>query len=37
VLEFYQIGLISNETVRQRFEAMADFLCDWAQQMEARA
>lgn len=36
VLEFYQIGLISNETVRQRFETMADFLCDWAELIEAR-
>ena len=35
VLEFYQIGLISNETVRQRFETMADFLCDWAELIEA--
>ena len=37
VLEFYQIGLISNANLRQRFETMAEFLCDWAEQMEAKA
>jgi hypothetical protein len=37
VLEFYQIGLISNTSLRQRFEAMVEFLCDWAEQMEAKA
>ena len=37
VLEFYQIGLISDADLRRRFETMAEFLCDWAEQMEAKA
>ena len=36
ILEFYQIGLISNEALRQRFESMAEFLCDLAEQIEAK-
>ena len=35
VLIFHKIGLITQDVERERFEAIAEFLCDWAEEIEA--
>jgi hypothetical protein len=35
VLIFHKIGLITQDAERERFEAIAEFLCDWAEEIEA--
>lgn len=37
VLVFHKIGLITEVSERERFEAITEFLCDWAEQIEATA
>lgn len=37
VLVFHKIGLITEVAERERFEALAEFFCDWAEQIEATA